>query len=185
MRGLISSFPDYSYYATAQLLAAFADGAARLRAAIDGLTDEECRARPRGPTKWSIHEIVIHVADSEMQGTFRIRKAWSEPSPVLPMYDQDAWVREIDYQGQDAAARERALTLLALLREQTLPLFRRATAEDWEKSGTHPEFGTVTLRNLLELYADHVERHIDQILESRARLGRPLAMPQILPRRLY
>ena len=185
MRGMMVSFPDYSYYATPQLLAAFASGPARMRQAVDGLTDEECRARSRGPAKWSIHEIVIHTADSEMQGTFRIRKVWSEPSPLLPVYDQDAWVREIDYQSEDAAARERALTLLALFREQTLLLFRRATAADWEKSGTHPEYGTVTLRNLLELYADHVERHVDQILDSRARLGRSLEMQPLLPRRLY
>ena len=185
MRGLVASFPDYSFYATPQLLAAFADGPARMRQAVAGLTEEECRARPRGPTKWSIHEIVIHTADSEMQGTFRIRKLWSEPSSMLPVYDQDAWVRKVDYQGEDAAARERALTLLALFREQSLSLFRRATAEDWEKSGTHPDYGTVTLRNLLELYADHVERHVEQILESRARLGRPLGLEPVLPRRLY
>jgi hypothetical protein len=68
---------------------------------------------------------------------------------------------------------------------QNLPLLEQAPAEDWVRSGTHPAFGVVILRNLLELYADHIERHIEQILDSRARLGRPLNMEAILPRRLY
>jgi len=185
MRGTTVAFPDYSFYTTPQLLAAFAAGPARLRQAIAGLTEEELHARPRGPAKWSIHEIVIHTTDSELQGAFRMRKVWSEPTPLLPAYDQDAWVRELDYQRESAALRERALTLLALLREHTLPVLQRATADDWAKSGTHPEYGPVTLRNLLEIYADHVERHVEQILESRALLGRPLTMEPLLPRRLY
>jgi hypothetical protein len=178
-------FPDYSFYSTDNLLAAFSAGPARLRHAIEGLTESELRARPRGPNKWSIHEIVIHTAESEVQGTFRIRKVWSEPPQTLPVYDQDVWAKEIDYQGQDRSVREGALHLLELLRQQTAPLFRRATDHDWAKWGTHPQFGRVTLRNLLELYADHVERHIDQVLDSRARLNRPLPMESLLSRRLY
>ena len=157
----------------------------RLRASIDGLTEDELHTRARGPGKWSIHEIVIHTADSELQGTFRIRKVWSEPDSLLPIYDQDVWSREIGYQTENRDVRDRALGTLAILREQTLSLFRRATPDDWAKGGTHPEFGPITLRNLLELYADHVERHIDQILDCRIRLGKPLALPAVLPRRLY
>lgn len=185
MARTVATFPDYSFYTTEQLLSAFAAGPARMRRALGGLTEEELRARPRGPAKWSIHEIVIHTADSELQGAFRIRKVWAEPASQLPFYDQEAWVSAIGYRRLDAAARERALHLLADLREHTLPLFRQAAAEDWAKWGTHYEYGPVTLRNLLELYADHVERHVEQILESRALLRRPLAMESLLPRRLY
>jgi DinB superfamily len=185
MHGQSIAFPDYGFYSTAELITAFAAGATRYRQAIDDLTDGELRARARGPGRWSIHEIILHSADSEMQGTFRIRKTWCEPPAVWPVHDQDVWSRVLDYQGQGTEARERALTLIATLREQTLPLFRRATGEDWRKSGTHPEFGVLTLRNLLELYADHSERHVGQILDSRQRLNRPLEMKQLLAKRLF
>lgn len=185
MRGSSDAFPDYSFYPTDVLIAAFAAGADRYRQAIAGLSDEQIRTRARGEGRWSIHEIILHTADSEMQGTFRIRKTWSEPPSLWPVHDQDVWSREIGYQSQDTSARERALTLLGLLRQQTVPIFQRATGRDWEKSGTHPEFGAMTLRNLLELYADHSERHIEQILETRRLLSSAIEMPSLLPHRLY
>jgi hypothetical protein len=43
----------------------------------------------------------------------------------------------------------------------------------------------MSLRNLLELYADHGERHLDQILDCRARMGKQLDLPSLLPRRLF
>ena len=185
MRGAALSFPDYTFYSVDQLLVAYAEGARRMRSAIEGLSEHELRARSRGADRWSIHEIILHCADSEVQGTLRIRKVWSEPASLLSWYDQDVWIREIDYMSEGNHAVERALQLLALLREHTLPLFERATAEDWAKSGTHPEYGPITLRNLLELYADHTERHIEQILEGRRLLGRTLTLKSLLPRRLY
>ncbi len=185
MRGGTVAFPDYSYYTTSELLAAYAAGPGRIRQAIEGLSEDELRARPRGANRWSIHEIILHAADSEIQGTYRIRKVRAEPEPLLPAFDQDRWSRELDYQSQYGTARERALTLLTILREHTLAIFRRASADDWSRSGTHPEYGVVTLRNLLELYADHLERHVDQILDARRLMGREIQMQGMLERRLY
>jgi hypothetical protein len=178
-------FPDYGCYSsTSQLLAAFGAGPARMRAAVEGLSESELRARPRGEEKWSIHEIIMHTTDSEIQGTLRVRKILAEPSSVLPSFNQDLWASGLNYREQSDAARERALSLLALLRQQNLPLLEQATPEDWARSGIHPSFGVVTLRNMLELYAGHMERHIGQILDSRAQLGRPLKMEAMLSRRL-
>jgi hypothetical protein len=185
MLGTTTAFPDYSYYTTTELLNAYAAGAARLRQSLDGLTEDELRAHPRGPDKWSIQEIVLHTADSEMQGAYRFRKVFCEPGALLPLIDQDVWSRTLDYNGQPASVRERALTLIGIVRDQVIHVLRDASPEDWDKSGTHPEFGEVTLRNLLELYADHIERHVEQVLSSRARLGRPLSIDSMLPRRLY
>lgn len=185
MRGTSVVFPDYTFYSNAQLLTAYVEGPQRMRRAIEGLSEEELRTRSRGAERWSIHEIILHSVDSEVQGTLRIRKVWAEPSPLLPYSDQDAWARELAYASEGREARECALSLLALLRQHTVRLFERATPGDWAKVGTHPEYGEVTLRNLLELYADHSERHLEQILEGRRLLGRTLTMSSLLPRRLY
>jgi len=64
-------------------------------------------------------------------------------------------------------------------------LFARAPEAAWARTGRHAEWGEMTLRQLLELYADHGERHLSQILARREALGRPLAMDPLLPERLY
>ena len=181
-----AAFPPYVQYATDQLIEAFRQGPARLRASLVGLTETELRTRARGPEQWSAHEIVIHTVDSEIQGVYRIRKIWSQSGAELPSYDQDAWARELDYHTRAASSeRENALQLLACLRWSALPIFERAAGADWDRWGVHPDYGKVTLRNMLELYADHVERHLAQILETRELLGKPLHFPLLLPDRLY
>ena len=185
MRGTIIDFPSYRQYGAEQLLTAFQAGPTRMRQVIDGLTEEELRTRARGPGTWSAHEIVIHTTDSEVQGVYRMRKTFSQPGCDLPGYDQDAWAREIDYQSLPASAREAALDLLGELRRTVTPMLRAATPAQWERLANHPEYGQLTLRNLLELYADHTERHVEQILRIRELIGRPRAMPLLLPVRLY
>lgn len=186
LRDPVAAFPSNAQYTNEQLLGAFTKGPDRLRAAIAGLSEDELRARARGPRHWSAHEIVIHTADSEVQGAYRFRKVWAQPGCALPNYDQDAWARELDYLGSSTAAdRENALELLVTLRRAVSPLLFRATADNWNRWGTHPEYGNVTLRNLLELYADHTERHVAQILQIREILGKPARLPLLLPDRLY
>ncbi len=186
MRGSTAAFPSYAQYTTDQLLEAFSKGPSRLRAAIAGLSEEELRARARGPHTWSVHEIVMHTADSELQGAYRFRKIWAQPGCELPGYDQDVWARELDYRGSGTVAdRENALELLAALRRSVMPVLVRASADAWNRWGTHPEYGKVTLRNVLELYADHTERHVAQILQIRQMLGKPTRLQLLLPDRLY
>jgi len=185
MRVATSEFPDYTFYPTDQLLAAFVEGPARLRRGVSGLDDDACRARPRGAARWSIQEIVLHTADSEAHAYVRVRKALAEPGAALPGYDQDAWVATIDYRNTGRPERERALDLIELLRRQTAPLLAGPRPAEGEAWGIHPQFGHLTLRNLLELYADHSERHLEQILECRRLLGVPLSIAPILARRLY
>lgn len=186
MLGTSAVFPSYAQYSTPHLIEAFALGPARLRTVIAGLSEAELRTRVRGPAKWSAHEIVIHCADSELQGVYRMRKIWAQPGSPLPGYDQDAWAREHDYLHLATAdERANALDLLASLRASVLPLLRRASGEEWERWGEHPEYGRVTLRNLLELYADHTERHAAQVLEMRAMMGKTLELELLLKDRLY
>ena len=72
-----------------------------LRAAIDGLSAVEL-ARPEAPGKWSIGEVVDHLTDSELVGSFRFRMVLTQDRPALPGYDQDAWVRRLHPPAGDA-----------------------------------------------------------------------------------
>jgi hypothetical protein len=91
-----------------------------------------------------------------------------------------AGVEDMDADGLDRAPR-----LFQELQASTAPVFRTAGADDRDKIGYHPGRGVMTLHQLLELYADHSERHIGQILERRAILDKWLDFPLLLEKRLY
>jgi hypothetical protein len=186
MQGTTVAFPKYDFYSTDELLKAYSAGPVRLAEALCGLTDEDIRARASGPQKWSIQEIIFHLTDSEVLGAFQVRQACAEPGTMLPIYNPDIWTRELAHQREDAGARGVSLTLFALLRRSTEPLFVRAQEADWVRcGGKHPQFGLLTLRNLLELYADHSELHIEEILNLRQIVGKPLQVHPLLPVRLF
>ncbi len=174
MQHTTAAFPDvYRDVPLARLLAAFDTAPARLRAAVAGLTEGQLRARPR-PGKWSILEIALHLADADIVGAGRFRHAIAQPGVAVVGYDQDAWADALAYNGAPLSALAEALDLFASLRRSAAALFGRASADGaWGRVVHHPERGAVTLRNLLELYADHGDRHIAQILANRALLGVP------------
>ncbi len=116
------------------------------------------------PGKWSIRQIVAHLADAEMVGAHRFRQVIAEDNPTLVAFDQDAWTRNLDY------ARRKP--------KQSLESFRRVSAENYEllkelppeafdRAGNHTERGRVTLRELLEGYAGHAESHARQLQSIR------------------
>jgi hypothetical protein len=183
--GAASSFPGiYAPIAAEKLLSAFEAAPVRMERALEGLTPPELSARPI-PGKWAIQEIVAHVADSETCGALRIRLALAQPGSLLPAYDQDRFAEALGYGDLDAAGLAGTLELFGRLRAHSARLFRRARASDWALESRHAQWGPVTVRQLLELYADHGERHLAQILERRRMLGRPLALEPLLPERLY
>src|SRR3954454_7520319 len=90
------AFPAYDFYTTEELLEAYREGPERLRAASAGLSMEQMRARPR-PGKWSILEILLHVADSELRAPMRVRCVMAQPGTRLPGYDQKLWTARLHH----------------------------------------------------------------------------------------
>jgi uncharacterized damage-inducible protein DinB len=127
--------------------------------AIEGLDESQIRQQP-AEDEWSIHQIVIHLADSEAVGYMRLRLAIAEENPLLPVYQQALWAQRLKY---DAQARGLALALFANLRASSAALLRTLTAEEWERVATHPERGRMTVCDLFELYHEHGEIHLQQI----------------------
>ena len=180
-----NDFPKvYRRIATRDLIAVYKAGPTRLGGVLAGLSDEDLQARPR-KDKWSVQEIALHVADAEIMGAARLRQVWAEPGSALMVYDQDAWARELAYRDRGGHDVLDALHLFSALRRTGSRLLERARATDWKKWGSHADWGALTLRQVLELYADHSERHIEQIVSLRERLGKPVHLPWLLPKRLY
>ena len=153
------------------LLAIFEAAPERLRAVLANLTEEDLRSHPI-PGKWSILEIVAHLADSEMIGAGRIRFAIAEPGAPVPNYEEAVWARELAYNDYNADRLQATIALFAALRATSAALFRSTASHLWANAAMHSKYGALTVRRLLEIYAEHPERHIGQILERRARLGR-------------
>jgi hypothetical protein len=141
------------------LIAQYARGPERVREALARVPEEVLQWRP-GPGKWSVHEVVVHCADSETNAALRIRYLLAEKEPLIVGYDQDAWARLFDYHAQSL---EESLAATAAARGRTVPLLRAMSEADWKKQGRHTESGPYTPEDWLRIYAAHLEGHARQI----------------------
>jgi hypothetical protein len=139
------------------------------RRAVAGLTPEQ-EATPERPGKWSVRQVVQHLADSDLVTGFRFRMVLAHDAPALPGYEQDLWAERLHYQEADIAT---ALQDLTVLRQANLRLLRRATPEDLQRVGLHSERGEESLSKLIILYAGHDLVHLAQIRRIRQAIGAP------------
>jgi len=116
------------------------------------------------PGKWSIRQIVAHLADAEMVGAHRFRQVIAEDNPTLVAFDQDAWTRNLDYARRKP---KQSLESFRRVRAENYELLKELPPEAFDRAGNHTERGRVTLRELLEGYAGHAESHARQLQSIR------------------
>lgn len=150
----------------AALIARYAAGPARLRAALDMAPALDALTWRPGPDEWSAHEVAVHCADSEMNAALRIRYLVAEREPVLQGYDEFSWATKLDYAGHPLSL---ALAAVDAVRAHTAPLLRALPGDAWEHRGTHTESGVYTAEDWLRIYAAHLEEHAEQIERAFAR----------------
>lgn len=132
---------------------------AKLAKLLKKATPAKMRKRP-GPGKWSIAEIVAHLADTEVAIGWRLRMVVSEPGCPLQGFDQDAWASAMRYEKRDA---RKSLEQYRGLREANVALMKSLAPADWKKSGMHSERGELTVRKIAEMTAGHDINHFGQI----------------------
>lgn len=146
------------------ILAELPDWLARTLAPVD----DARRRRPEAPGKWSVHDVIQHLTDSETAFLWRTRLICAEEGePTIQGYDQDRWASRLRY--QDAPFAEVAEEL-AVMRRRNLRLMRSLTAAELAKAGLHVERGRETLQRLLLLNAGHDlvhRRQAERILAGR------------------
>ena len=126
---------------------------------IAGRTAVELQRSP-SPSRWSVAQIVAHLADSEIVFAYRVRMILSTPGTPIQAYDQDAWSRA---QRAERSDPQQSLALFRAIRESMLPLLRGLDDEELERYGMHAERGKESVRHLLALYAGHDRNHLAQI----------------------
>ncbi|MDR3734051.1 MAG: DinB family protein [Acidobacteriaceae bacterium] len=113
---------------------------------------------PSEPGKWSLREVLAHLADCELAFGFRFRQALADPNNVIQPFDQDQWARH--YAPYDAPS---ALATFVTLRNWNMLLLNGLQPHDWDTPVNHPERGTGTFRDLVGLVAGHDLNHLQRI----------------------
>jgi hypothetical protein len=130
---------------------------------VHGIPDPVLR-HPERPGKWSVIEVIQHLADSELVAGFRTRMILTEDRPPLQGYDQDRWASELGYR---QVSLEQALEQLGALRTANLHLWRGLSPAQLERVGRHSERGPESVGHILRLMAGHDlvhRRQVDRIL---------------------
>lgn len=142
-----------------QKIKAYADGHKVLVKALKKFPKKMWKWKP-APEKWSIHEILIHLADSESNAYLRARRFLAEPGQPVMAYDQDLWAQKLNYHAQDP---NEALALVGLVRRMTHRLIRNLPEGAWATRCVHPEHDNYTFDRWLEIYGGHAHGHAAQM----------------------
>ncbi len=134
---------------------------------VRGLDDARLR-RPEKPGKWSVLEVVQHLADTELVYGYRVRMILTQDTPPIPGYDQDAWAREFHY--RDLPVGE-VLAQVGALRAANLRLYRSVGPDQLRRAGLHSERGPESVGHVLRMVGAHDlvhRRQIERILAGQS-----------------
>lgn len=133
--------------------------AAKLNKLVRGLTPKQLRWKPE-PGKWSIAEIVAHLADVEIVASWRMRSIAASDGITIQPFDQDVWASVFQYQKRDP---KQSIEIFRVLRENNIAMLRALPLEAWDRHGMHLERGKETIAHLSRMFAGHDTNHIVQI----------------------
>ncbi|HWY04307.1 MAG TPA: DinB family protein [Candidatus Acidoferrum sp.] len=140
--------------------------AAKLKKATQGLTPKQLKWQPE-PGKWSIAEIVAHLADVEIVASWRMRSVLGANGTPIQPFDQDAWASVFQYGKRDA---KQSLEVFRVLRENNLAMLKALPRPSWENYGMHAERGKETVAHLARMFAGHDTNHLLQVERITAQL---------------
>jgi len=142
-----------------QPLAVQAATARKIAGLIKGTSAAKLRKRPH-PDRWSVSEIIAHLADAEIVGSYRIRLILGSPGAAIAAYDQDNWVVSGHYDKRDP---RQSLEQFRVLREANLALLASLDRRQWQQFGMHSERGRESIEHIARMFAGHDLNHLQQI----------------------
>ena len=141
----------------------------KIAAAVSGLPDGILRYKP-SPEKWSILEMLAHLADMEILYAYRMRQIVADKNPTIAPINQDDWAKNLGYMEEKAPE---LVAAFGLMRHHNLNLLRRVKVEDLDKSAFHPELNRkVTLAEMVGMLARHGPNHLEQIERIEQQAGK-------------
>jgi uncharacterized damage-inducible protein DinB len=131
----------------------------KLEKAVKHLSRKQMRKRP-APGKWSIAEILAHLADTEVVASWRMRLILGHDGTPIQGFDQDVWAKTFRYEDQDP---DDSLKIFRVLRESNLVLLKHVPRKLWQNHGMHSERGKETISHIVHLFAGHDLNHLQQV----------------------
>ena len=153
----------------AQFLHQVTEAPAKLRAAIQGLTEAQLDT-PYREGGWSSRQVVHHVADSHMNAFIRFKLGLCEDNPTIKPYAEALWAELMDARTMPVAV---SLDILESLHARLVVLLRSIDVTAFQRLLTHPENGPMTVDGLLATYAWHGRHHVAHVTALRARMHWP------------
>jgi hypothetical protein len=145
-----------------ELIAKFRALPTQVEQLVADLSPAQLTARPL-PGEWSVAQNVHHLVDSHLNSYVRCKLIITEDHPTLKPYDQDRWAALPDASQADITD---SLAMLRHLHARWVVFWESLAESDWSRTAQHPESGTVSLADQLQIYADHGEGHLDQIART-------------------
>lgn len=133
--------------------------AKKLQKLIKPLSKKQMKRRP-GPDRWSIAEILAHLSDAEVVGSWRLRLILGNSGLPIQAYDQEVWAKTFNYADRDP---KESLKVFRVLRGNNLELLKTVPSELWENHGMHAERGKETIARIVEMFAGHDLNHLHQV----------------------
>ena len=133
--------------------------AKKLAKLIKPLSKKQLSARPE-PGKWSIAEILAHLVDTEIVGSWRMRLIIGSDGVPIQAFDQDVWAETFDYAGRDPKV---SLETFRVLRENNVRMLKALPKSLWDNHGMHSERGRETVARLVKMFAGHDLNHLEQV----------------------
>ncbi len=124
-----------------------------------GLGKKQLSRRPAAG-KWSISEILAHMADAELVIGYRLRLILADNGTIIQAFDQDAWAETFGYGRCDPKV---SLETFRTLRENNLRLLSSVPKQKWKNYGEHAERGRETVDHIVKLIAGHDLNHLQQV----------------------
>jgi len=131
----------------------------KLAALIRGKNKKQLTQRP-APGKWSVAEILAHLADAEIVLSWRLRQTIASNGVAIQPFDQDAWATTFDYAHRDP---RQSLEQYRVLREVNLALLKSLPKPLWDNYGVHQERGNESVHHIVKMVAGHDLNHLGQV----------------------
>jgi uncharacterized damage-inducible protein DinB len=131
----------------------------KLQKLIKPLSKAQLTRQPE-PGKWSIAQVLAHLADAELVGGWRMRSILGSNGISLQAFDQDAWAETFAYSRCDPKV---SLETFRVLRENNLRMLKALPKNLWENYGMHQERGKETITHIVRMFAGHDLNHLAQV----------------------
>jgi hypothetical protein len=130
----------------------------RLRAAIERAPSPALTRAP-APGEWSAFQTLLHLRDATLVYAIRFRFIAFNDDPLLPNYDEEAWVARAGDTVDDVPA---ILDEIAASRSDLVRVLSRLPDEAWSREGRHEVAGPIVLEHYARHQVVHEAMHLDQ-----------------------